>query len=66
VIAMDQPNLKEEFAHWDTLEGPVVIQVRGDQVVALEGFDVATLPCLQSALLNKSKAQPAEAAGTKR
>ena len=66
VIAMDQPNLKEEFAHWDTFEGSVVIQVREDQVLALEGFDSAILPRLQSALLNKPKAQPTKGAGTKR
>jgi hypothetical protein len=42
LITVGQSAAKEDFAHWNTSEGSILLQVKGDQVVAVESFDQIT------------------------
>ena len=42
MITVGQSAAKEDFAHWNTSEGSILLQVTGDQVVAVESFDQIT------------------------
>jgi hypothetical protein len=50
LITVGQPTANEELAHWNTSDGCIPLEVKGDQVVAVESFDQGTASNLVSIL----------------
>ena len=50
LIRVGQSTAKEDFAHWDTSDGSILLEVKGDHVVAVESFDQITASNLVSIL----------------